>query len=199
MGAGDEVPEALRQLGCEVRLLAQSDLEQRNLAEFDAIVTGVRAYNVRADLRANQPRLLDYVKNGGTLVVQYNVLDSSLAGVKLGPYPITLSRERVTVEEAPVRFPNPKNPLLHTPNRDYRARLRRLGAGARALLRFEMGPALRERARIRRPGRAAPRRRRTLGALRQGRLHLHRVFVVPPVARGRARGLPVIRNMLSAK
>ena len=116
MGAGDEVPEALRQLGCEVRLLAQSDLEQRDLAEFDAIVTGVRAYNVRADLRANQPRLLEYVRNGGTLVVQYNVLESSLAGVKLGPYPFTLSRERVTVEEAPVRFPNPKNPLLHTPN-----------------------------------------------------------------------------------
>ncbi len=116
MGAGDEVPDALRQLGCEVRLLAQSDLEQRNLAEFDAIVTGVRAYNVRADLRANQPRLLEYVRNGGTLVVQYNVLDSSLAGVKLGPYPITLGRERVTVEEAPVRFPSPKNPLLHAPN-----------------------------------------------------------------------------------
>ncbi len=117
MGAGDEVPGALRQLGCEVRLLAQSDLEQRNLAEFDAIVTGVRAYNVRADLRANQPRLFEYVRNGGTLIVQYNVLDNSLAGVKLGPYPITLSRDRVTVEEAPVRFPNPNNPLLHAPNR----------------------------------------------------------------------------------
>lgn len=117
MGAGDEVPAALRQLGCEVRLLGQSDLEQRDLAEFDAIVTGVRAYNVRADLRANQPRLLEYVKNGGTLVVQYNVMDSSLAGVKLGPYPMTIGRERVTVEEAPVRFPNPGHALLSSPNR----------------------------------------------------------------------------------
>jgi LmbE family N-acetylglucosaminyl deacetylase len=116
MGAGDGMPEALRQIGCDVTLLSPSDVEQRNLAEFDAIVTGVRAYNVRADLRANQPRLLEYVKNGGTLVVQYNVLDNTLAGVSIGPYPITLSRERVTVEEAPVTFPDPGSPLLRAPN-----------------------------------------------------------------------------------
>ena len=116
MGAGDEMPEAVRQLGCEVVLLSQSDLEQRNLGEFDAIVTGVRAYNVRSDLRANQPRLLEYVNRGGTLVVQYNVLDNTLAGVSLGPYPITIGRERVTVEESPLAFPDPASPLLTTPN-----------------------------------------------------------------------------------
>src|SRR5664280_296698 len=76
MGAGDEMPDALRQLGLDVTLLSQSDLEQGDLSRFDAIVAGVRAYNVRADIRANQPRLLDYVKNGGTYVVQYQTGDS---------------------------------------------------------------------------------------------------------------------------
>ena len=123
MGAGDSVPEALRQLGCEVTLLSAQDLAERNLSEFDAIVTGVCAYNVRADLRANQQRLLDYVHEGGTLIVQYNVLPgffgrgdpSQLAHI--GPYPITISHDRVSVEEAPVQFPDPQHPLLLGPNR----------------------------------------------------------------------------------
>jgi len=114
MGAGDEMPEAIRQLGCTVTLLGASDLEQRDLSEFDAIVTGVRAYNVRADLRANLPRLLEYVHNGGTLIDQYNVADSNL--VPMGPYKFSLSHARVDVEEAPVAFPNPRNPLLRMPN-----------------------------------------------------------------------------------
>src|SRR5581483_9384693 len=71
MGAGDEMPDALRQLGVEVTLLSESDLAQGDLARFDAIVAGVRAYNVRADLRAHQPRLMRYVENGGTYIVQY--------------------------------------------------------------------------------------------------------------------------------
>ena len=116
MGAGDEMPEALRQLGIEVTLLGAADLEQGDLARFDAIVAGVRAYNVRADVRANQQRLLDYVANGGTYVVQYNTGDLALS---VGPYPITVppgSRYRVTVEEAPVAFPHPESALLHVPN-----------------------------------------------------------------------------------
>jgi hypothetical protein len=123
MGAGDEVPQALQQLGAEVVQLGAEDLAGGNLSRFDAIVTGVRAYNVRADLRANQGRLLDYMKNGGTLVVQYNVAeggnpfggDTSLLS-NIGPYPITTGRERVTVEEAPVAFLHPESPLLHQPN-----------------------------------------------------------------------------------
>jgi LmbE family N-acetylglucosaminyl deacetylase len=123
MGAGDEVPQALQQLGADVMQLSADDLASGNLSRFDAIVTGVRAYNVRTDLRANQGRLLDYVKNGGTLVVQYNVAeggnpfggDTNLLA-NIGPYPLTTGRERVTVEEAPVQFPNPASPLLHQPN-----------------------------------------------------------------------------------
>jgi LmbE family N-acetylglucosaminyl deacetylase len=125
VGAGDEMPEALRQLGLEVTLLSPSDLEQSDLTRFDAIVAGVRAYNVRADIRANQQRLLDYVSGGGTYIVQYNTGDLTLA---TGPYPMTVppgSRYRVTVEEAPVAFPHADSPLLHAPNpispRDFEA------------------------------------------------------------------------------
>jgi len=114
MGAGDEVPQALRQLGCEVTLLEAEELARGDLRRFEAIVTGVRAYNVRPDLRSNQPRLLEYVKGGGTLVVQYNTAEGTLA--RIGPYPLRVGRERVAVEEAPVTFPNPRSPLLKSPN-----------------------------------------------------------------------------------
>ncbi|MCE5308609.1 MAG: hypothetical protein LLG20_13300, partial [Acidobacteriales bacterium] len=123
MGAGDEVPKALEQLGCRVTLLSADDLAGGDLRGYDAIVTGIRAYNVRADLRANQRRLLEYVAGGGTLVVQYNVLEGGfLAGnpratEHIGPYPIRISRDRVSVEDAPVTLPNPAHPLLTAPNR----------------------------------------------------------------------------------
>jgi len=123
MGAGDQVPESLRQMGCDVTLLNSDDLTRGDLRRFDAIVAGVRAYNVRSDLRANQQRLLDYIRNGGTLLVQYNVVedrrfaratDTGLGD--LGPYPFKLGRDRVTVEEAPVEFLSMKGPLLRVPN-----------------------------------------------------------------------------------
>jgi LmbE family N-acetylglucosaminyl deacetylase len=122
MGAGDEVPAALHQIGCEVTLLTPDDLVRGELSRFDAIVTGVRAFNVRADLRANYQRLFDYAQNGGTVVVQYDVLEGGPFGGNptllehVGPYPIKVSRDRVTVEDAPVTFPNPQNSILHSPN-----------------------------------------------------------------------------------
>lgn len=123
MGAGDDVPQALQQLGADVVLLTSEDLADGDLKRFDAIVTGVRAYNERSDLRANQGRLFDYIRNGGTLVVQYNVAeggnpfggDTNLLA-NIGPYPLTVGRDRVTVEEAPVEFVHPESPLLHQPN-----------------------------------------------------------------------------------
>jgi LmbE family N-acetylglucosaminyl deacetylase len=117
MGAGDEMPGALRQMGVDVTLLSPQDLAQGDLSRFEAIVAGVRAYNVRADVRANQARLLDYVKNGGTYIVQYNTGDATL---QMGPYPFMTppgNNYRVTVEEAPVQLPHPDSPLLRTPNR----------------------------------------------------------------------------------
>jgi hypothetical protein len=123
MGAGDEMPDMLRQLGCEVTLLSGRDLAEGDLAGFDAIVTGVRAYNVRTDLRANQQRLLDYVQNGGTMIVQYNVAEGGPFGGRhtgeldhVGPYPLKIDRPRVSVEEAQVKFVHPDNPLLVWPN-----------------------------------------------------------------------------------
>jgi LmbE family N-acetylglucosaminyl deacetylase len=121
MGAGDEVPGALRQMGSAVTLLGAEDLARGDLGRFDAIVTGVRAYNTRADLVANEQRLIEYVQNGGTLVVQYNTMNaySGEGGGVLehaGPWPFQIDRQRVTVEEAPVAFPRPENPLLHQPN-----------------------------------------------------------------------------------
>jgi LmbE family N-acetylglucosaminyl deacetylase len=131
MGAGDQMPDALRQLGLEVTLLMPSDLEQGDLGRFDAIVAGVRTYNVRPDLRANEPRLMAYVRNGGTYVVQYQSGEGGFPGGRgqpaqarpqrpIGPYPITIpagNAWRVTVEEAPVSFTHPESPLLQKPNR----------------------------------------------------------------------------------
>ncbi|MGO9242820.1 MAG: PIG-L family deacetylase [Bryobacteraceae bacterium] len=123
MGSGDEIPEALRQLGCEVTLLGPAELEQADFSRFDAIVTGVRALNQRADLRAARPMLWDYVQHGGTVVMQYNLTDVLLTGTPgveprlIGPYPITLSHDRVTVEEAPVQILDAANPVLNFPNK----------------------------------------------------------------------------------
>ncbi len=148
MGAGDEVPKALEQLGCRVTLLTPDDLASGELRGFDAIVTGIRAYNVRADLRANQQRLLDYVEGGGTLVVQYNVLEGGfLAGNPravdhIGPYPIRISRDRVSVEQAPVTLPQARSSTAVRAQSHCGKRFRRLGAGARPVLRLRVGPAL---------------------------------------------------------
>ncbi len=116
MGSGDQGPDALAQLGCHVTPLGDDDVERLDLAKFDAIVIGVRAYNTRPRLRVLQPRLLDYVNAGGTLVVQYQTPEDALND-KLGPYPFSVSRDRVTVEEAPVRFVTPNHSLLTRPNK----------------------------------------------------------------------------------
>jgi LmbE family N-acetylglucosaminyl deacetylase len=116
MGAGDAVPQALRQLGHVVSLLSDDDLLSGDLARFDAIVTGIRAYNVRTVLPAARPRLMEYVQHGGTLVQQYNTLED-LATRDLGPYPFRLSRERVTEEAAPIALAAPEHALLVRPNR----------------------------------------------------------------------------------
>lgn len=123
MGAGDDVPAALRQLGAEVTLIAPADLARADLSRFEAIVTGVRAYNVHKDLRASQSRLLEYVEKGGTLVVQYNVAPSPFLGAdpkmleKIGPYPMQVTSDRVTVEDAELSPVEAGSFLLETPNR----------------------------------------------------------------------------------
>ncbi|HLM54604.1 MAG TPA: PIG-L family deacetylase, partial [Pyrinomonadaceae bacterium] len=117
MGSGDEMPEALRQVGYEVVLLSDEDLENADLGKFDAVVTGVRAYNTRAALRRQHRRLLEYVEQGGTLVVQYNTPDRTLEGAALGPFPFRVSQDRVTDEGAAVELLTPSDALLNAPNR----------------------------------------------------------------------------------
>jgi LmbE family N-acetylglucosaminyl deacetylase len=117
MGSGDEVPGALRQVGYRVELLSDEDLDDADLEKFDAVILGVRAYNTRPRLRLRQKRLLEYVERGGTLIVQYNTADSSVANLNLGPYPFKLSQDRVTLEEAPVKLLAPQDPLLLAPNK----------------------------------------------------------------------------------
>jgi hypothetical protein len=114
MGVGDEVPPAIEQLGVPVDLLGPDDLAWGDLSRYSTIVTGVRAYERRPDLRANNSRLLDYVRNGGTLIVQYNKFEFNRA--QYGPYPAKVSSNRVTDEFAPVTELEPANPILTTPN-----------------------------------------------------------------------------------
>jgi len=115
-GTGDEVPKAIENLGHEVRVLATSDLTQGDLSGYDAIVLGVRAYAVRADLKSANGRLLDYVKNGGVLVVQYNLQDFDH---NYGPYPFELGSnpQKVVDEASAVKFLEPNHPLFTWPNR----------------------------------------------------------------------------------
>jgi LmbE family N-acetylglucosaminyl deacetylase len=120
MGAGDAVPEALEAIGCTVQILDDAflnapDLLQR-LKRFDAVVAGVRAYNTRDRLPHAQQALMDYVAQGGTYLVQYNT-NRGLENTELAPYPLRLSRDRVTVEEAPVEMLAPDHPALRRPNR----------------------------------------------------------------------------------
>jgi hypothetical protein len=116
MGAGDEVSRALENLGYEVVELSDGMLENTDLSPFDAIITGVRAYNTRNVLRRSKDKLLRYIENGGTLVVQYNVASNQLSG-RIGPYPLTIGRDRVSVESVPVVFLSPGHPLLNFPNK----------------------------------------------------------------------------------
>ena len=114
MGVGDQVPSALEQLGAKVEMITSDDLAWGNLSRFDVIVTGVRAYERREDLRANNSRLIDYMSNGGTVIVQYNKFEFNDA--QYGPYPAQVSNNRVTDELAPVRLLEPGNPVFTTPN-----------------------------------------------------------------------------------
>ncbi|WP_345954195.1 PIG-L family deacetylase [Mucilaginibacter sp. PAMB04168] len=115
-GAGDFVPDALRQIGYEVHLLTEGEIMNTDLSVYDAIVTGVRAYNVDARLAYEQPKLMEYVKNGGNLVVQYNNF-AGLVVQQIGPYPFRVVNERVTDELAKVTFTNAQSPLLNYPNK----------------------------------------------------------------------------------
>ncbi len=117
MGSGDEIPQALGSIGYDVDLLDDQALAQIDLAGFDAVIVGIRAYNTREILASTQNRLLDYVENGGTLVVQYS-RPNGLVTSDIGPYPFSISRQdRVSDETAPMSFLLPDHQLLNYPNK----------------------------------------------------------------------------------
>lgn len=117
-GAGDAIPEALTNIGFTVTELDKDDIATGDLSRFDAIVVGIRAYNTNADMANIQPRFMDYVKKGGTLVTQYNTSRGlKIPMTEIGPYPLQLSRDRTTVEEAEVRILAPDHRVLNYPNK----------------------------------------------------------------------------------
>jgi LmbE family N-acetylglucosaminyl deacetylase len=115
-GAGDEIPQSLEQIGCTVKMLDPSEITPENLKRFDAVVLGIRAYNTQQRIANWQPALLAYVSAGGVVVVQYNTT-ADLKTKEIGPFPLEISRERVTDETAEVRILAPDHPLLNTPNK----------------------------------------------------------------------------------
>ncbi len=116
MGAGDDVPAALEGIGYEVTLLGKEDITLEKLSAYDALLVGVRAFNTLPWLAFKNAALFDYVQGGGNLIVQYNT-SHRLVTEEVSPFPIRLSRKRVTVEDAPVRFLAPNHPVLNVPNK----------------------------------------------------------------------------------
>ncbi|MFV8342053.1 PIG-L family deacetylase [Flavobacterium sp. XS2P39] len=116
MGAGDEVPESLAQMGYKVTLLKAEEITPEKLASLDVVITGVRAYNTVHALANKQNILLEFVKEGKTMLVQYNTPDD-VVPVNIAPFPLKISRDRVTEENAEVRFLAPDHPIMNSPNK----------------------------------------------------------------------------------
>lgn len=115
-GAGDVIPESLIQIGFQVRILKPDEINTNSLADFDAVVLGIRAYNTLEDLKYKQQDLFNFVANGGNMIVQYNT-SYRLTKNEFAPYYLKLSRDRVTDEHAEVRFLKPNHDILNTPNK----------------------------------------------------------------------------------
>jgi LmbE family N-acetylglucosaminyl deacetylase len=116
MGAGDDIPTVLQQIGVKVTLIPAEKLASEDLSGYGTIILGIRAYDTQKDVIANNKKLLDYVSNGGTLMVQYETGVSDFNSGHFTPYPADLSRARVSVEQAPVEILAPDDPIFHYPN-----------------------------------------------------------------------------------
>jgi len=116
MGAGDDIPTVLQQIGIDVAQIPANQIASTDLSQFGTIVLGIRAYDTQKDVATNNQKLLDYVSNGGTLVVQYNAGVGDFNNGHFTPYPAELSRQRVSVEEAPVDILAPNDSVLRYPN-----------------------------------------------------------------------------------
>ncbi|UXP31799.1 PIG-L family deacetylase [Reichenbachiella agarivorans] len=114
-GAGDDIPASLRQIGYQVDVVNDQSISVDLLTKYDAVILGIRAFNTRNNLKFENKDLMTYVKNGGTVIVQYNT-SHRLVTEEIAPYPLKLSRDRVSVEEAEIRVLIPSHPVLNTPN-----------------------------------------------------------------------------------
>lgn len=115
-GAGDDIPEVLRNLGYTVEILENSSMGPGTFSDYSTLIVGIRAFNVNPNLANQTAALMDYVKEGGNLIVQYNT-SSPLLSRQFGPYPLELSRDRITVEESPVKILLEDHPVLNFPNK----------------------------------------------------------------------------------
>ena len=115
-GAGDDIPETLKQIGIEIHVIAPEQLAGEDLSRYGTIVLGIRAYDTQKAIAAANPRLLEWVSAGGTLIVQYNADTSNFNSGHFTPYAATLSRARVSVEEAPMTILTPDDSVFHFPN-----------------------------------------------------------------------------------
>ena len=117
-GAGDDIPASLQQIGYKVDMLGEKDLTPENLAKYDAVIMGIRAYNTIDALAYRQTNLMEYTRKGGTLIVQYNTnFEYKVEAKELAPYSLNVSRDRVTDENAEVRFLKPEHKILNQPNK----------------------------------------------------------------------------------
>jgi LmbE family N-acetylglucosaminyl deacetylase len=116
MGAGDDIPAVLQQVGINVTLIPAEKIAIEDLNKYATIVLGIRAYDTQKDVATNNKKLLDFVSAGGTLIVQYNASTGDFNAGKFPPYPAELSRTRVSVEEAPVDILAPDDSIFHSPN-----------------------------------------------------------------------------------
>src|SRR5208283_2021553 len=114
-GVGDQVPQAIEQLGAKLTFIGPDELAWGDLSRYNVIMTGVRAYERRADLRAYNRRLMEYAERGGVVIVQYNKMEFNQE--EYGPYPAKVSANRVTDETAPVKVLAPDNPVFNSPNK----------------------------------------------------------------------------------
>jgi LmbE family N-acetylglucosaminyl deacetylase len=117
MGAGDEIPSVLKSVGLNVSLITPQELASGDLSHYDTIIVGIRAYDVRTDLREQNRRLLDFANRGGTLIVLYNQTVGAFNAGHYTPYSATLSNARVSVEEMPVEILTPEDPIFSYPNK----------------------------------------------------------------------------------
>ena len=116
MGAGDEVPQFLTQMGYAVTILKPAEITKENLSRFNVVITGIRAYNTVEELAFKQNTLFEFVKEGGTMIVQYNT-NGKFVTKEIAPFPLKISRDRVTEENAEIRFLDPKSAVLNYPNK----------------------------------------------------------------------------------